>query len=70
MTTKRIEKQALVAATITFTQSDDEIDQPSPSMINNLETYRLKLKSYQQGSRLRWLIKYICDKLTTLKYGN
>ena len=34
MATNRIEKDALVAATITFTQSDDVIDAPIPTMQN------------------------------------
>ncbi len=35
MSTKRIEKQALVAATIIFNQADSEPDSPNPSAINN-----------------------------------
>lgn len=34
MTTKRIEKDALVAATITFTQADDETESPNPAFQN------------------------------------
>lgn len=34
MATKRIEKEALVAATVTFTQSNDEFESPNPSFPN------------------------------------